>query len=130
MSSLQRNIITGHNEINMKIIITESKLGKLGINWLNDNFGDLELYETERYENVIFFMKDGKIIFTYNKKDESVTISYNEIWNFFESYFSMKYEQIQDLTKLWVMSRYNLEVSVVYPANAGQENNSWKNITN
>jgi len=114
----------------MKIIITESKLGKLGINWLNDNFGDLELYETERYENVIFFMKDGKIIFTYNKKDESVTISYNQIWNFFESYFSMKYEQIQDLTKLWVMSRYNLEVSVVYPANAGQENNSWKNITN
>jgi uncharacterized protein YfkK (UPF0435 family) len=121
----------------MKILITESKLERVVINWLNDNYGDLESYETERYENLtyfmkdlIFFMKDDKVIFTYNKKDGSVTISYNEIWTFFESYFSMKYEQIQDLTKLWVMSRYNLEVSEVYPANAGLENNSWKNITN
>jgi hypothetical protein len=114
----------------MKIIITESRLERLAINWLNDNFGDLKPYETERYTNVIFFMKDGKIIFTYNKKDRSVTVSYNEIWSFFESYFSMKYGQIQVLTKLWVMSSYNLEVSIIYPANAGQENNSWKNIIN
>jgi hypothetical protein len=121
----------------MKYIITENRLERLAINWLNDNFGDMKPYETERYANstiflkdLIFFMKDDKVIFTYNKKDGRVTISYNEIWTFFESYFSMKYEQIQDLTKLWVMSRYNLEVLEVYPANDSLENNSWKDNIN
>jgi len=38
----------------MKIIITESKLEKAAIKWLNDNYGDLEPFETEKYPDYIF----------------------------------------------------------------------------
>ena len=52
----------------MKIIITESRLERLAINWLNDNFGDLEPYETEKYPNQVFYRKGKEIIFKYKKK--------------------------------------------------------------
>ena len=63
----------------MKIIITESKLERLGINWLNDNFGDLETYKTERYENVIFFIVFKDYFFTFSVKN-LVGIFFRFIW--------------------------------------------------
>ena len=108
MSSSQRNIITGHN---MKIIITESKLDRLAIKWLNDNYGDLEPFETEKYPNQVFYRKGKEIIFSYNKKNGYVYVNYEEIWSFFESFFGMEYEQIRDLTKVWVEESYNLRVT-------------------
>ena len=52
----------------MKFIITESKRTRLAINWLNNNYGDLIPYETKKYPNIIFFMKDGEVIFDTIKK--------------------------------------------------------------
>ena len=115
MSSLQRNIITGHNEINMKIIITESKLGKLGINWLNDNFGDLEPYETGKYPEYIFYKKGNEIIFSYNKKNGLLLVNYQEVWSFFISFLGLENEQIRDLTKVWMEEHYNLRVTTTLP---------------
>lgn len=54
----------------MKFIITESKRTRLAINWLNNNYGDLIPYETKKYPNIIFFMKDGEVIFDYHKKNK------------------------------------------------------------
>ena len=108
MSSLQRNIITGHN---MKILITESKLERVAINWLNKNYGDLEPFETEKYPNQVFYRKGKEIIFSYNKKNGILFVNYQEVWSFFESFFGMEYEQIRDLTKVWVEEHYNLRVT-------------------
>jgi len=108
MSSSQRNIITGHN---MKILITESKLERVAINWLNDNYGDLEPYETKKYYNRVFYRKGGETIFEYNKKNGYLYVSYTEIWSFFERMFGMNNQQIQDLTKVWVEEHYNLRVT-------------------
>jgi hypothetical protein len=95
----------------MKIIITESRLDRLAINWLNDNFGDLEPFESDIHPNHIFYRKGDEIIFEYNKNNGIVYVDYDEIWLFFESYFSMKDNQIQYLIKIWIEERYNLEIT-------------------
>jgi hypothetical protein len=95
----------------MKIIITESKLERIAIKWLNDNYGDLEPYETEKYPGQVFYRKGKEIIFSYNKKNGQVFVNYQEVWSFFKSFLSMETEQIRDLTKVWVEERYNVRVT-------------------
>ena len=98
----------------MKIIITESKLEKFALNWLNDNYGDLEPFESEEYPDYIFYRKGDVVIFEYNKKNNVVYISYNEIWSFFEMYLNMNYQQIQAITEIWAEEDYNLRVTSVF----------------
>jgi hypothetical protein len=95
----------------MKIIITENKLEKVAIKWLNDNFGNLKSNKIRIFPNTIFYKKGDKIIFEYNKKNGCVYISYDEIWSVFKSYFNMNPQQIQNITKIWVEEHYNLKVT-------------------
>jgi len=88
-----------------------TKLDKLCIKWLNDNFNHMEPFIIKAYPDYIFHMKDGKCILQYNKKSGYVYVSYGEIWKFFESYFSMEYEQIKDITKIWVEEHYKMGVT-------------------
>ena len=126
MSFSQRNIITGHN---MKIIITENRLEQVALNWLNKNYGNLKPFETEKYPNYIFYRKGDKIIFYYNKENGYVYVDYNEIWLFFESYFGMEYQQIQDITKIWVEEHYKLGVTTTAKG-LRPSTTWWRNITN
>ena len=87
------------------------KLQKLCIKWLNENYSLMEPFETEKHPDYIFYMKDGKCILQYNKKSRYVYVNYNEIWSFFESFFSMEYEQIQGVTKVWVEEQYKMGVT-------------------
>ena len=80
-------------------------------NYLNKEYSGLVRYETDKLPNNIFFMKDGELIFEYNKKNEYIYISYNKIWSFLKSFFGLEYEEIQDLTKEWVEEHYKLEVT-------------------
>jgi len=95
----------------MKIIITESKLEKAAIKWLNDNYGYLEPFETEKYPDYIFYKKGDDVILDYDKKFGYVYVNYEEIWSFFERMFGMDNQQIKDITKIWVEERYNLMVT-------------------
>ena len=81
------------------------------IKYLNSEYGDLTPYETEKYPDYIFFMKDGKLIFGYNKKNGYVGVSYDKIWSFLENFFGLEYEEIQGLTKEWVEEHYKLGVT-------------------
>jgi len=113
----------------MKVVITESKRDHIVIKWLNNNYGDLTPYETDREPNQIFFMKDGEVIFDYNKKNREVHISYDKIWLFLDSFFGMEYKKIQDLLKQWVEEHYKLRVKRI--GNYGYtETIRWRNITN
>ena len=90
------------------------------IKYLNSKFSNLEQFEKEKYPDFIFFMKDGKVVFDYNKKNGYVYISYNKIWSFLESFFELECEEIQDLTKEWVEEHYNLRVTTTkYRFNVG-----------
>jgi len=95
----------------MKLIITESKLERLVIKWLNDNYGDLEPFETEDYPDYIFYRRGDKIIFEYCTENGHIFFDYDEFWIQLESYFGFNYNQIQNLTKKWVEERYNLSVT-------------------
>jgi hypothetical protein len=106
----------------MKYIITESKLEKLAINWLNDNYGDLEPYETEEEPDSIFYQKGDRIVFDYDKKIGYVFMDYGEIWSFFENVFGMEYWQIQHITKMWIEEHYNLEVAKITVSKFGSNN--------
>jgi len=97
----------------MKIIITESIRKKAVFTYLNKYYGDLEPYESGNYPDYIFYMKDRKVIFEYNKKNGNVFISYDHIWLFLESFFGLKDKEIQDLTKEWVEEHYNLRVTTI-----------------
>ena len=80
------------------------------IKYLNSEYGDLEQFETVIYTRYIFFIKNGKVIFDYNKINKSVHISNDEIWSFLESFFGLEYREIQSLTKEWVEEHCKLEV--------------------
>jgi len=95
----------------MKYIITENQLNRAALRFLNSEYGDLVPFETDRKPNHIFFMKDGKVIYEYNKKSGYVYISYHNIWSFLESFFGLEYTEIQDLTKEWVEEHYKLRVT-------------------
>jgi len=81
------------------------------INYLNKEYSGLTIYETDKWKNYIFFIKNDKVIFYYNKKNGYVGISYDKIWSFLESFFELKYKEIQDLTKEWVEEQFKSEVT-------------------
>jgi hypothetical protein len=89
----------------------DDKLKHKIINYLNKEYSGLIRYETDRWEDLTFYMKDGKFIFEYNKKNGYVFISYGFIWSFLESYFGLEYKEIQDITKKWVEEQFKSEVT-------------------
>ena len=98
--------------------------------WLTNNYGNLERYETNKFPNHIFYMKDGEVIFDYNRKNGYCNISNEEIWSFLERVFQLGYEEIQDITKEWVEEHYKLRVTTTYTRPAGKSLRWWRNITN
>ena len=54
----------------MKFIITESKLQKAALLWMNNNFSpdQLEVIEHPYYPNSIFYKKNGKVVMEQDKK--------------------------------------------------------------
>jgi hypothetical protein len=107
----------------MKYIITESKLERVAINWLNDNYGDLKLIHTEKVPLLNFYMQNKNVIFDYRIKTKEIFITM-DIWKFFMGYFSMEYKEISKLLIKWVEDNYNINVKKIKPA----ENGRWKVI--
>jgi hypothetical protein len=113
----------------MKYIITESQKIRGIIKYLNSEYGDLEPYETDEHPNYIFFMKNGKVIFDYNKKNGMVHISYNKIWSVLESFFGLGFWEIRAIIKNWVEEHYKLDVETIHFL--GKDSVPWwKDITN
>jgi len=81
------------------------------IKYLNYEFSNLEQFEMEKYPDYIFFMKDGEVVFDYDKKNGYVGVSYDKIWSFLKSFFDLKHKEIQVLTKEWVEEHYKLRVT-------------------
>ena len=113
----------------MKILITENKRNQIVIKWLNSKYGDLTPYETEKYPDYIFFMKDGEVVFDYDEKNKVIFISYDKIWSYLKNFFGLEYEEIQDLTKEWVEEHYKLRVTTT-SIRTIKISNRWRNITN
>ena len=81
------------------------------INYLNKEYSGLVRFETDKLPSFIYFMKNGKVIYEYNKKNGNVYISYDKIWSFLESFFGLKFKEIQSLTKEWVEEQFKLDIT-------------------
>jgi len=92
----------------MKYIITENKLDKVALTWLNNNFGDLTPIVKD--DRTFYVNKDRLPLFYYyeDEKNGYVYLNPNEIWLFLETMFGMEYEQIQGVIRDWLEETYNL----------------------
>ena len=92
----------------MKYIITENQNENLIIKYLNNEYGDLEKYTTDRFPNKIFFFKDKKIYMEYVKNTKCLWIDYYTIWSDLKDKFGLKNEEIQPIISKWVEETYNI----------------------
>ena len=103
--------------IDKELTLTEMMLesstprNRIAKKWLTNNYGNLEKFESDRYPNNIFYMKDGIVIFDYNWGNGRCYISYDEVWSFLESVFQLENEEIKVITKEWVEKHYKLKVT-------------------
>ena len=95
----------------MKFIITENKLEKVVLAWMNKNFSpdQLETVEHPDYPDSILFKKNGVVVMLQDMKFKRFWFDYDNIWSFFESFFGMKYQQIQQVLTKWLEETLNLE---------------------
>ena len=98
------------SKINKKVI-TESKIQKVALKWMNDNFSPdkLEIVKSPKYPNSIFYIKNGQVVMEQDLKKKNFYFHYDEIWSFFESFFGMEYSEIQQLMEVWLEETLNLE---------------------
>ena len=90
--------------------MTKNNLDKVALLWMNKNFSpdQLEVVTSEGYPNSIFYRKNGKVVMEQNKKSKVFWFDYNEIYSFFESFFSMEYKEWQRIMKIWLEETFNL----------------------
>ena len=92
----------------MKYIITENKMEKVILHFLNKRYGDLKVYKTYKYPNSIFYIKDKKIYMEHDLENDNLWVDYDTIWTELGNLFSLKYNEIHSIITKWVEEAYNL----------------------
>ena len=92
----------------MKYIITENKLEKVILNFLNKGYGDLTEYRTIEYPDSIFYIKGKKIYMEQDFENGILWVDYDTIWSDLTKWFLLEYDDIQSIIKKWVEEAYNL----------------------
>ena len=93
----------------MKYIITESKLEKAIIHFLNKMYGDLTEYITDKEPNKIFYIKDKKVYMEQDIEYGRLWVDYKTIWMDLKMWFSLEYSDIQSVITKWVEETYNIK---------------------
>jgi GH35 family endo-1,4-beta-xylanase len=62
-----------------------------------------------RYPNKIFWFRDGRWIFDYDKENGFFWVNNSLVWSVFESEFEFNYEQIKELIKGRVEEHFKLK---------------------
>ena len=101
----------------MKYIITENKLDKVVLTWLNNNFGNLTPIVKR---NKTQYVNDNELpLFYYHQDNKNGFVYVNSkiLWSSLETLFNMEYEQIQDVIKHWLKKTYNIDGLIPQRAN-------------
>jgi hypothetical protein len=93
----------------MKYIITESKLEKVAIKYLNKFYGDLEEYGTDEYPDTVFFIKGKNIYMEQELESGRLYVDYDIIWKDLKTIFSLEAPEIQEIITKWMDETYKLE---------------------
>jgi len=98
----------------MKIIITENRLNKVVLNWLDIEFGNLTPIIKGDYTQYV--NQDGYVLISYlTYVKQVVYIDFIKIWRLLKDIFDMKSEQIQGILKIWLEETYNLKETTPLP---------------
>ena len=92
----------------MKYIITENRLNNVILNWMDETYGDTEKIDNPTSLKVYLF-KESDLLFQYDKRNGYVKVNYPEVGNYLQSYFNLDKEQIEEIIKIWLETRYGLE---------------------
>lgn len=93
------------------IILTEKPIEDTCIDWLNVNYSKLEAVDSKNYKgNVLYRYKPKDNILFHDMTNEKVYIN-SKIWSFFEDYFGIEDNEIQELTMKWLSETYNLNLT-------------------
>ena len=98
----------------MKYIITESKLENVVFRWLDEEFGDLDIIDSDRYPEDIQYEKNGDLVFNYNTRTHRVLINYSTVWSYLKNLFGLSNKQIEEITKKWIEDRYRIPVILTF----------------
>ena len=100
----------------MKYIITESKLEKTIIHYLNEMYGDLEEYRTAKFPNGIFYVKEKKVYMEYDLKSDDLWVDNDTIWEDLETIFGLEDSEIRHVITKWVEETYELRGVTPWPS--------------
>jgi hypothetical protein len=88
------------------------------INWLNDNFSNMEAVPSKNFPNTVLYRHDLKDnVLLYDKTNNKVYVNYRKIYAFFEYYFGLDEKEILDITLEWVKQNVRLPVSDTHKLN-------------
>lgn len=80
-----------------------------------EQLNGLNQYTNVEWPNSIFWgMSENDIITQHYLKDDIFYISYDKIWGIFENEFNMKFSDVQELTKWYIINYLNLKVRHTY----------------
>ena len=96
----------------MKIIITENKRIRLAINWLEDEYPDLQKMTFPEHEGV-FLSDKGMFKMLYNSRVKGFYVL-NEIWDFIRSMFGFDNDEVSELLLEWSNKKFGFRAKKCY----------------
>ena len=103
----------------MKFLITEPKLEKIILNYLDD-FLDLkkfQLWTNKKSPHSLFFVKDGKLLLWVDKKHRNFIYEYDDIYQFLRNFFLLNDEQVTEIMYKWFIKKFKDESFSIIPDN-------------
>jgi hypothetical protein len=78
-------------------------------------FNDLDVVQSiEHEEYSLFRYEKGKNLMVYNIQSDSVYVNTTQIWSVLQNDFGLYYDEVQQLTEVWVEMTYNLKGVTTY----------------
>lgn len=82
------------------------KLSNIIITYLDERYSNLTTVEKFGYDAHIIYSKNDDFIFSYFKDDETIIVSYDNIWSFLKSFFNLNSEETKDIITKWIERNY------------------------
>ena len=90
----------------MKYIITEGQFEDGIIRYLNEMYGDLKEYRTDKYPEFILFIRDKKVYMIQDLRTRKLVADNNTIWEDLKTMFGLNYDESLHIIKKWMEETY------------------------
>lgn len=111
--SIIKKIIDNKKNSKHSLSDKDEKLVNLAIKFLNQFYGDLELYKPIVPDEFLYLKKDNEFIVQHKKNVTYVSIDlYKDLLS-----FGLKVQQFEYIVKVWLENEYKLKVKQVIPSN-------------